>query len=66
MQDPKGFNLWYNDVNITNMYLLPILHHLTCKPPFYCKCSLGTINSHSKLDINTLYQKLERISVKCL
>ena len=44
------------------MYLLPILYHLTRKPPFYCKCSLGTINGHSELDINTLHQKLERIS----
>ena len=40
-------------------YLLPVLHHLTCKSSLYCKSSFGTINCHSKLNVNTLRNTLE-------
>lgn len=38
-----------------NQYLMPVLYHLTCKPPFDGQCGLDTINCHSKLNINTLH-----------
>jgi hypothetical protein len=57
-QDPEKFKLTINsEKSMCSSYLLPVLHHLTCKPSLYCKSSFGTINCHSKLNVNTLHQK---------
>lgn len=56
-QDPEKFKLTINSEKSMCSYLLPVLHHLTCKSSLYCKSSFGTINCHSKLNVNTLHRK---------